>query len=148
MYRNSNPHRILTGYREEIKSWTPLKLGDSTAYRKFSIKCDSIMSCQQWNSLDTADVLCSLVSKLPGNTRDRWNRKITMLRKHQQLEPELSDLIDFVEKEMVLANDPLFSREALKDYTDKHDRSSKKRLIKSYAAQTPAPAKEETEYNK
>ena len=76
MYRNSNPHRILTAYREEIKSWTPLKLGDSTAYRKFSIKCDSIMSCQQWNSLDTADVLCSLVSKLPGNTRDRWNRKI------------------------------------------------------------------------
>ena len=71
-----------------------------------------------------------------------------MPRKHQQLELELSDLIDFVEEEMVLANDPLFSRETLKDYTDKHDRSSKKRLMKSYAAQTPAPAKEETEYTK
>ena len=42
----------------------------------------------------------------------------------------------------------MFSREALKDYTDKYDRSSKKRLMKSYAAQTPAPAKEETEYTK
>ena len=31
-----------------------------------------------------------------------------MPRKHQQLELELSDLIDFVEEEMVLANDPLF----------------------------------------
>ena len=68
-----------------------------------------------------------------------------MLRKRQQLEPELSDLIDFVE-EMMLANDPLFSREAWKDYTDKHDKSSKKRLMKSYAAQTPDPAKKETEY--
>ena len=38
---------------------------------------------------------------------------------------------------MVLVDDPLFSREALKDYADKHDRSSKKRLIKSDAAQTP-----------
>ena len=94
----------------------------------------------------TPDVLCSLVSKLPGNMRDRWNRKVFMLRKHQQL--ELSDPIDFAEEEMVLANDPLFLREVLKDYTDKHDRSSKKKLMKSYAAQTPAPAKEETEYTK
>ena len=71
-----------------------------------------------------------------------------MLRKHQQIEPDLSDLIDFVEEEMVLANDLLFSREALKYDTDKHYRSSKKRLMKSYAALTPAPAKEETEYTK
>ena len=106
------------------------------------------MSCQQWNSLDTPDVLCSLVSKPLGNTRDGWNRKVFMLRKHQQLEPGLSDLIDFVEEVMVLASDPLFSREALKNYTDKHGRSSKKRLMKSYATQTPAPAKGETEYTK
>ena len=66
------------------------------------------MSRQQWNSLDTPDVLCSLVSKLSGNMRDRRSRKVFMLRKYQQLEPELSDLIDFVEEEMVLANDPLF----------------------------------------
>ena len=96
------------------------------------------MSCQQWNSLDTPDVLCSLVSKLARNTRDRWNRTVFMLRKHQQLEPDFSDLIDFVEEEMVLANDPLSSREALKDYTDKRSRSSKKRLMKSFAAQTPS----------
>ena len=59
------------------------------------------MSRQQWNSLDTPDVLCRLVSKLAGNTRYRWDKKVFMLRKHQQLEPEPSDLIDFVEDEMV-----------------------------------------------
>ena len=131
---------ILAAYQKEIKTWTPLKPGDPTAYRKFYnslIKCDS-MSHQQWNSLDTPDVLCSLVSKLARNTRDRWNRTVFMLRKHQQLEPDFSDLIDFVEEEMVLANDPLSSREALKDYTDKRSRSSKKRLMKSFAAQTPS----------
>ena len=46
-----------------------------------------------------------------------------MLRNHQQLEPELSDLIDFSKEEMLFPNDWLFFREALKEYTDKHSRS-------------------------
>ena len=74
---DGNPHRMLVAYRKEIKSWAPLKQGDSSSYRKFYnflIKCDSIMSLKQWNALDTPDKLCSLISKLPGNTRGRWNR--------------------------------------------------------------------------
>ena len=100
-----NPHRILVAYRKEIKSWAPLKQGDSSAYQKFYnflIKCNSIMSRQQWNALDTPDVLCSLISKLPGNTRDRWNRQVLNLRRHEQREPELAVLIEFVE--VVLVN--------------------------------------------
>ena len=49
---------------------------------------------------------------------------------------------------MVLANDSLFLREVLKDYIDKHDRNLKKSFMKSYAAHTSNPAKEETEYTK
>ena len=49
---------------------------------------------------------------------------------------------------MVLANDPLFLREVLKDYTYKHDRNLKKSFMKSYAAHTPNPAREETKYTK
>ena len=29
------PHYILAAYHKEIESWTPLKPGDSTVYRKF-----------------------------------------------------------------------------------------------------------------
>ena len=36
----------------------------------------------------------------------------------------------------------------MKDHTDKHNRSLKKKLVKSYAAWTRAPASEETEYTK
>ena len=42
-----NPHRILAAYRKEIKGWSSLKPGDSSAYLKFYnflIKCESIMS--------------------------------------------------------------------------------------------------------
>ena len=95
--------------------------------KNFLIKCDSIMSRQQWNALDTPDVLCSLISKLPGNTRDRWNRRVLNLRRHEQREAELADLIEFVEEEVVLVNYPLFSKEALKEYIDKNENVSKKR---------------------
>ena len=47
----------------------------------------------------------------------------------------------------MLVKDPLFSREASKDYIDKHKKNSKKRLMK-YTAQTPDLAKKETEYTK
>ena len=60
------------------------------------------MSRQQWNALDTPDVLCSLISKLPGNTSVRWNRRVLNLRRHEQIEPELADLIELVEEEEVV----------------------------------------------
>ena len=83
------------------------------------------MSRQQWNALDTPDVLCSLISKLPGNTRDRWNRQVLNLRRHEQRESQLADLIEFVE-EVVLVNNPLFSKEPLQEYIDKNEKVNKK----------------------
>ena len=139
-----NPNRILLAYRKEIKSCAPLKQGDSFAYRKFYnflIKCDSIMSWQQWNALDTPDVLCSLISKLPGNTRDRWNRPVLNLRRHEQREPKLPDLIEFVEEGVVLVNDPLFSKKRLKEYIDKNEKINKKRHTKTYVTQTSEQVK-------
>ena len=67
------------------------------------------MSRQQWNSLDTPDILCALISKLPGNARDKWNRKVMMIRRSHGREPELSDFIDFVDDETLLASDTLWS---------------------------------------
>ena len=41
------------------------------------------------------------------------------IRKVQIREPGLIDLTNFIEDEMVLANDPLFSREAVGQYEEK-----------------------------
>ena len=78
-----------------MKIWPPLKPGDSAEYQNFYnflIKCDSVMSKQQWNILDTPDILCTLISKLPGNARDRWNRKVFNVRRRDRREPALTDL--------------------------------------------------------
>ena len=73
-----------------------MKNGDSAVYRRFYnfvIICESIMSRQQWNSLDTPDILCALISKLPGNARDKWNRKVMIIRRSPGRKPELSSLL-------------------------------------------------------
>ena len=74
-----------------------------------------------------------LISKLPGNTRDRWNRKVVIIRRQHRRKPELEDFIDFFDGETQLVNDPLFSREAFRDYTEKAEKvGDNKRRIKQY----------------
>ena len=58
-------------------------------------------------------MLYMLIAKLPGGLMDRWTRKVQAIRKRHLREPDLQDLIKFVEEETVLMNNPLFSREAL-----------------------------------
>ena len=79
------------------------------------IRCESILGSgsQQWNTMDTPEMLCMLIAKLPGRLMDRWNNKIQAIRKRHLHEPGLQDLIKFVEEKTVLRNDPLFSGEVL-----------------------------------
>ena len=52
------------------------------------------------------------------------------------------DFIDFVVDETQLANNPLFSREALRDYTKKADKGgNNKRRIKQYLGKTKVEEK-------
>ena len=135
-----DPHRILAAYRKEIKGWPLLKPGDSSSYWKFYsflVKCESIMSRQQWNSLNSPNILCTLTLKLPGNARDKWNRKVLSIRRHRVEDPELADFIDFINDETLLASEPLFSQEALKE------RSPLKKKVKSYASNTTDKVQEE-----
>ena len=81
---SGNPHKILSSYRNEVSDWPQVKFGDRKAFHKFFnflLKCESISDNQLWNALDTPEILCMLISTLPGVLIDRWNRKST---KHQK----------------------------------------------------------------
>ena len=56
-------------------------------------------------------------------------------------EPELSDLIDFVDDETLLASDQLFSQEALKQYNERQEKGTRK--PKSYVSHAAEPVKNE-----
>lgn len=137
--RYGNPHIILTN-RKEIRDWPQLKFNDAKGFRdffSFLIKCQSIVIGRDWNVLDTPDTICALVSKLPGSLTDRWNRKV-MIKRHKHLsEPSLEDFIDFIEQESTLINDPLFSRNALKQFTNTKEKlPDKRKSYKSLAMNT------------
>ena len=139
-------YRTLAAYRKEIKGWPSLKPIDSSAYRKFYnflIKCESIMSRQQWNYRNLPDILCTLTSKLPGNARDKWNRKALSIRRLKVKYPELAGFIDFIKDETLLSSDPPFSLEALKVYVEKEKKSRLKKKMKSCASNTTNKVQEE-----
>ena len=81
-----NPHKILSPYWREVKEWSKIKFGGAKAFRKFYnflLKCESISGSQQWNAMDTPEMLCMLIAKLPGGLIDRWNRNVQAIRNHQ-----------------------------------------------------------------
>ena len=59
---------------------------------------------------------------------DRWNRTIKAVRRKQIREPDLQDLIEFVEEEITLMNDLLQPIEALHEYTKSPEKQNQRRL--------------------
>ena len=107
-----------------MKEWPQIKVGDAAGFWKFYnflLKCQSIVGGNKWNALDSPDLICMLLSKLPDQPRDRWNREVYSIRANHSRGPELNDLINYVDKETALVSDSLFSKEAVEQYLDKRD---------------------------
>ena len=85
--RYRDPHIILTTYRKEVRNWPKLKFGDVKGFRKFYnflVKCEGVAKEQLWNAINTPDILCMLVSKLPNGVIGRLNRTVYNIRKRQE----------------------------------------------------------------
>ena len=67
---------------------------------------------QTWNVFDTSEIMCMLLSKLPGGIRDKWSKRVLLIRRKKGKELELADFIDFVNDENLIVIDPVFSKEA------------------------------------
>ena len=130
-----NPHKILATYRKEIKQWPQIKFEDARAFQKFHtflLNCRSMSFNQRWNALDSPDILCMLISKLPGGIMERWNRKVLNIRRCQVREPTLNDMTDFIGEETILMNDPLLSHKVLADYHTKLEYPDRQKQMKNY----------------
>ena len=109
----------------EIKHMSPIKSGDISAFRKlfnFLFKCQSLSRSSQNNPLDTPEIICMILSKLPVHLQDRWNRNTLKMRMMHSREPWLFDLANFVEDEMTLVSDALYSRDAVSQYIEKNQK--------------------------
>ena len=82
-----NQHTLLSSYRREVRQIVPLKAGDATAFKKlfnFLIKCQTIEVDGHYNPLDTPEIICTVLSKLPVHLQDRWNRNTLQLQRNIQ----------------------------------------------------------------
>ena len=77
--------------------------------------------------------MCMLLSKLPGGTRDKWSRRVLLIRRKQGKEPELADFIDFANDENLKVSDPEFSKEAVEQYIDN---KTKSRRVATYVLES------------
>ena len=119
-------HTVIAAYCKETKQWPQIKPGDAEAYRKFH---NFMLRLQTWNVLDTPEIMCMLLSKLPGGTRDKWSRRVLLIRRKQGKEPELADFFDFVNDENLIVSEAVFSKEAVEQYIDK---KTKSRMVAKY----------------
>ena len=101
-------------------------------FYNFLLKCESATLGQNWNVLDTPEMMCLVLSKLPRNTREKWNSNVMNIRRRHLREPEFTDIIHFVHDEAALANDPLFSKEALSRYVDKNEAANRRKQRITY----------------
>ena len=111
MEKYGNPYHVMVEYKKEIKAWPTIRSGDAEGYQRFYNflqKCESITQSAQWNQLDTPDVICMLLAKLPGHNRDKWARCVLIIRRRQMRGSNQVDFIELVKDETLLVNDPLF----------------------------------------
>ena len=77
-------------------------------------------------------MICMILSKVQRFHQDRWNRHVHKIRITQTRERRLLDLTNFIEDEMTLVNNPLFSREAVRQFEGKSLKPHKPKNIQSY----------------
>ena len=142
-HRYGNLHHLLASYMKEIKALLFVKPGGTSGFRKFYsfvLMCETFSKSTAWNVLETIETLCILVSKLLGSLRNRWNRKLQVVRREPcfetietlcilvskllgslrnrwnrklqavRREPCLSNFSSFVHGETTLVNYPFFQR--------------------------------------
>ena len=68
---------------------------------------------QTWNVLHTPQIMCILLCKLSGGTKEKWPRRVLVIRLKQGKEDELVEVIEFVNDENLIVNDTVFYKEAV-----------------------------------
>ena len=98
----------------------------------FLLECKSATLRQIWNGFGTPEMMCLVLSKLPGNTREKRIRNVMNIRQRHSRESDFGDITGFVDDDATFANDPLFSKVALSGCIDKKEAPNQKKQQKTY----------------
>ena len=105
-------------YKSHLPNWPQVKDGDSVALQEFS---DFLFRCQEAvnitesiGELDSNENLVHVSAKLPSYSGIKWCHHVYKTRKKSRTSASFSEFVRFVKEESDLANDPVFSPDALR----------------------------------
>ena len=105
-------------YKSYLPNWPQVKDGDSVALQEFS---DFLFRCQEAvnitrsiSKLDSNENLVHVSAKLPSYSGIKGCRHAYKTRKKSRTSASFSEFVRFVKEESDLANDPVFSPDALR----------------------------------
>ena len=116
-HRFGNPVHVAEAYKSSLRKWPQISDGNSSGLQEFSdflVRCEEAMkTMNSMGDLDSTQTLLQISAKLPSYSGVKWCRHAHEAQTKTKT-ITFSDFVRFVKEEAELANDRIFSPDALK----------------------------------
>ena len=133
--------KLAEAFKSRLTNWPAIADGKSVALQDFTnflVRCDEAMKVSNsMNEMNSTEVLKEISAKLPSYSGVKWCRQAHEAQKKSEDKcVNFQDFVKFVRDESELANDPIFSPDAMKDLrlkwkSDRGDNVTPKHALKS-----------------
>ena len=121
-HRFGNPVHVAQAYKSSLGKWPQISDGNSSGLLEFSdflVRCEEAMkTMNSMGDLDSTQTLLQISAKLPSYSGVKWCRHAHEAQTKTKT-ITFSDFVRFVKEEAELANDRIFSPDALKKERNK-----------------------------
>ena len=125
--RFGNEYEICHSVINKIKNQKPVREHDRRSLRDFSddlnICLEILRSTGKFGELSQSDLL-SIISKCPDFMQNRWRKEVREIKRRYSREPDISDLVFFVNNAAEEADDPVFGVQNRFPYRQTHTTES------------------------
>ncbi|KAL0152844.1 hypothetical protein M9458_051849, partial [Cirrhinus mrigala] len=107
-----NELKILSAYMDKVLSWKAIRPEDTRALQDYHLFlracCNAMDDVRYMKELNLATNMQTILSKLPFKLRDKWRAVACELQEKRNTQAVFKDIVDFVEKQVKIATDPVF----------------------------------------
>ena len=123
----------------ELRQWPSVRSNDSKgikSFYQFLLKCKVLQRQGSLQYLDSVEGLRAVIAKFPLHVQDSWNKRALSLQAQKGEYVCFKHVLEFIELQSKMANNPNFSRDAIADGKDR--RNAVKSFVTSLGAvETP-----------
>nr|XP_054604785.1 uncharacterized protein LOC129165520 [Nothobranchius furzeri] len=106
-----NKHKLATAYMNKALSWVSIEPEDTRALQAYTIFlrgcCNAMEDLNYIKELDMPANMLAIVKMLPYRLRDKWRTFVCDLYEKHNQQAKFKDMIDFLEKQVKIASDPV-----------------------------------------